>query len=998
MRMGNPVKVRRGQKPPHRTDYQGSKPKHAARGSVVGELSPDIISVYLGPELKARAVESLERYSEHLVEYEDLLKDYNDAVKKQQEEENNREDGATSEAEIDPDGTVRKVSSVDLPSYPEPPKAPIFKSEYWIDELDAVIKETSDFFQSKNGGWKVHARAARFERVMDERYGRLRPLLKQYPELETFARGIQRKYATGYFSPFRQGKPPIPKSTAVILLFMVQRGNFRWEVTVLAVLFFLVGLQPWALVVLVAGGRALMENRKRRPIKPMKRHIPATAPYYAIEVDDDEAVDEEKERQHKIDKLKRPVGVKLGADEVIDSSLYDTIILGSGPSALYTGALLSRAGRKVLVLSSKEDASGCYTLEGSGVPEASGSVPFDVESSNVSKCSRQQALLAPALCSSTDYQGGIRFAKIGSEADGYAFEILSVPGMGSEGGAKDGVPFVLRAGGIQTLVEDAALYLGDGWPGVNPGDFGSSTSAVYAGICEALNSTSNQFYTSKLLDDNVNNIRSATSYQEASIRYASMFLDKAFPLNAHLRSLFAAIGMKSENLRPSETSMAAHVTNVCSALSGEGMYYPIGGPRAICHALASVIEENGGRVLTQVAYGRLLFEDGGNMVTDQPKQTTPGQASTEERPPAPRCIGIELHDKREIKFDMDKWKSEGHKPALVSFLGMITTFIHLLPASVRDRYKLPRGMPALSQRRPVIKILFQLNGSASDLDVTGADYYRLPAAALARDVVDPTTGDVKLGEIGGGAAQAHENRVQVETVNQDPSENNETLAEARKSQKVKYEVGHSWMQISFPSAKDPSFESRHGRITTCVVSIEADDDFVTPFETKPKLYAVQKGKGPTHSDYKWLMERVQKDLLDTYPQLSGKIMHQAMVGPLYRGLSHNPERYAAKGVKPESPYPGLFTGGSDLTVGESFSGSIVGGWLAANAVIGYSALDHLFLQKNITADIARYMELPQCTTEADLAVDFDCNAAVLNAEKGQHQDPSNDPPELKKEQ
>jgi hypothetical protein len=204
------------------------------------------------------------------------------------------------------------------------------------------------------------------------------------------------------------------------------------------------------------------------------------------------------------------------------------------------------------------------------------------------------------------------------------------------------------------------------------------------------------------------------------------------------------------------------------------------------------------------------------------------------------------------------------------------------------------------------------------------------------------------------------------------------------------------MQISFPSAKDPSFESRHGKITTCVVTIEADDDFVTPFQTKPKLFAIQKGKGKTHSDYQWLMERVQKDLLDTYPQLDGKIMHSTMVGPLYRGLSHNPQRFAAKGIRPESPYPGLFTGGADLTIGESFSGSIVGGWLAANAVVGYSAVDHLFLQKNITTDIIQYMELPDPPEEADLAVDF--IPETMKLEDEQAKDASNQPPQLKKEQ
>ena len=92
--------------------------------------------------------------------------------------------------------------------------------------------------------------------------------------------------------------------------------------------------------------------------------------------------------------------------------------------------------------------------------------------------------------------------------------------------------------------------------------------------------------------------------------------------------------------------------------------------------------------------------------------------------------------------------------------------------------------------------------------------------------------------------------------------------------------------------------------------------------------------------------------------MTGKVEHAELRGPFYRGLSHNPERFAAKGIRADSPYPGLFMGGSDLTVGDSFAGSIVGGWLAANALIGYSAIDHLMLKKNITVDLQRFIALP----------------------------------------
>jgi len=971
MRMGKPEKVRRGQIATPTVDANGKIPKYAARGSVVGKLSPDIISVYFSPKLTTKATESLERYSDECMQYDDAVKQY--------EEEINEQKKGKTDVEIDEDGT----STVELPPQPIPPKAPLYRSEYWVTEFEEMLSDTKDYFQAKNGGWKAHARAARFERIMDERYGRFRPLVKEYPELEQFIKTVQRRYATGHLSPFRQGKPPIPKSTAVIILFMMQRGNLRWEITVLAVLFFLVGLQPWALVILIAAGQALLDNRKRRPRKPMKMCIPSTLSYYVVEEEEEENADndknnkeqEEKERQRKLDLLKQPVGTKLVADEFNDSSShqYDTIILGSGPSTLYTAALLSRTGRKVLVLSSKDDASGCYTFSGSDVP-------FDIESSDIARCSKLQAMLAPALCSSTDHQGGIRLAQIGSTADGHAFQILSVPGMGMESSNQDGIPFVLRADGVRSLIEDAAISLGDGWPGVTLEDTGNSASAAYVQVCNSLNASSNQFFMSKILDESVNKLRKADIYQEATIRYASSFLDSGFPLNAHTRSLMAAIGMNGENIKPNKTSMGAHVTNICSAMSGEGMHYPIGGPRALCHAFQRVIEENGGRVLTHVPYNRLLFDDSSKVSTTLSKASSNEGTTEEKDPSAPRCVGIQLIDKREIKFDLENFKGKGYQPAVLSMLGLITTFIRLLPNEQRDKYNVPAGLPALAERRPVIKILFALKGSAKDLDVTGADYYRLPAAALAQDEINQNTGEVKFGTIGGYDNETEETAVQqkIDDPNQDSSCNQQGInsnissSKPKKCNKVKYEPGISWMQISFPSAKDPSFESRHGKVTTCVVTIEADDDFVTPFETKPKLYAVQGGKGETHGDYKWLMDRVRGDLLKNYPQLEGKITRSEMAGPpLSRGLSHTPIRYAAKGVRPESPYPGLFSGGSDLTIGESFSASIVGGWLAANAVAGYSALDHLFLQKNITSDIIQYLEPPDLPEDGeDLAVDF----------------------------
>ncbi len=99
-------------------------------------------------------------------------------------------------------------------------------------------------------------------------------------------------------------------------------------------------------------------------------------------------------------------------------------------------------------------------------------------------------------------------------------------------------------------------------------------------------------------------------------------------------------------------------------------------------------------------------------------------------------------------------------------------------------------------------------------------------------------------------------------------------------------------------------------------------------------------------------------------------------GPYRSGLMQNPARYAIKGNCPEMPYPGLFVGGADLTITDSTSGAITGGWLVANAIFGYSLVDQLYLKKNITSDLFQFLEEPSLVTERngvivdDLAVPF----------------------------
>jgi hypothetical protein len=627
------------------------------------------------------------------------------------------------------------------------------------------------------------------------------------------------------------------------------------------------------LVGLVILGKWEMDRRKRKRIGGMPKKIVAVESYYA---NNEANMSEEEETQAKYALLDTPVGTKFNpADLSLRDEVYDVILLGSGPETLYAAALLARAGKRLVVLSPRDDVSGCVTM-GDGNSVLGKKIPFDIDGMNVSHLSRQQELLAPALCTTTDTQGGIRFSRVGSSADGFAHSILSVPGLGTDNTSAECLPVVLNAtGSVTSLAEYCSTCLGDGFPGVDLDgkDNGNSNSLSYLKACNQINAGSGDYYLTKLFNASFKSSES-NAYQEASVRTASAFLNKCLPLNTHVRSLMAAIGMANENLCPDKTSMAAHVTNICAMTSKEGLSYPVGGPRALCHALTSVIEQNGGRVVAGISLQELLFEKLGDEVANEKKKKKQeeGDGNEQSKGPKPRCRGIRLQNGMEIKVAEDSG-------SVISMLGFIPTFLNLLPADTRIAHGVPPGLPAISERRPLMKIMVCLKGTSADLNITGADWYRLPNASLPYDEMDPTTGQIRFGSIGvdagGEEATAEGEDTEEISVTNVGGRGKRSKAAApatvkKAPRRCKFQTGESWMKVSFPSAKDPSWHNRYGNISTCVVTIEACDDFVRMFDTKPQIFSILKGAGSsTSGEMERLTERVMKDLIQTFPQLEG---------------------------------------------------------------------------------------------------------------------------------
>lgn len=146
--------------------------------------------------------------------------------------------------------------------------------------------------------------------------------------------------------------------------------------------------------------------------------------------------------------------------------------------------------------------------------------------------------------------------------------------------------------------------------------------------------------------------------------------------------------------------------------------------------------------------------------------------------------------------------------------------------------------------------------------------------------------------------------------------------------------------LSFPSAKDPSFETRFpGKATLEVVAL-------APYEWfKPWENTKWKKRG---EEYEALKEKFKNRLLEAlfaqHPQLEGKIAYCELSTPLSTrnfanfasgeiyGLAHTPSRFKEKWLRPRTPIKGFYLTGADIC-SCGVGGGLFGGVLTVSAVL-----------------------------------------------------------------
>jgi all-trans-retinol 13,14-reductase len=151
--------------------------------------------------------------------------------------------------------------------------------------------------------------------------------------------------------------------------------------------------------------------------------------------------------------------------------------------------------------------------------------------------------------------------------------------------------------------------------------------------------------------------------------------------------------------------------------------------------------------------------------------------------------------------------------------------------------------------------------------------------------------------------------------------------------------------MSFPSAKDPDFDRRYpGHSTIEAITLGSYDQFKRWENTSWK----KRG-----AEYDELKASLSERLLDTVykyaPATRGRVEIAELSTPLTTknfaahpegaiyGLTHTPERYQQRWLRPRTPIRGLYLAGADV-VGAGLMGAMMGGLSCSSAVLGSNVL------------------------------------------------------------
>ncbi|MBL92070.1 MAG: FAD-dependent oxidoreductase [Myxococcales bacterium] len=154
--------------------------------------------------------------------------------------------------------------------------------------------------------------------------------------------------------------------------------------------------------------------------------------------------------------------------------------------------------------------------------------------------------------------------------------------------------------------------------------------------------------------------------------------------------------------------------------------------------------------------------------------------------------------------------------------------------------------------------------------------------------------------------------------------------------------------VSFPSAKDPSWDDRYpNRSTVDVITLTNYEWFRewegTKWHKRGEAYEAKKAE---------FTERLLNNLYKLEPQLKGKVDHAELSTPLSTqqfcnyaqgeiyGIQHTPDRFEERWLKPKTPIKNLYLSGQDVATA-GVGGAMMGGVLCAVSVLGKNMMNDI---------------------------------------------------------
>ena len=513
---------------------------------------------------------------------------------------------------------------------------------------------------------------------------------------------------------------------------------------------------------------------------------------------------------------------------------YDAIVIGSGMGSLTSAALLSKEGKKVLILEKHYVAGGfTHVFKRKGYE-------WDV---GIHYIGEVQNLNSP-IRKMFDY---ITNSKLLWEDMGEVYDKIII-------GDKK-YDFVK---GVENFKNKLISYFPEE----------SEAISKYIKIVFDCNKTMKKFYIEKALPTFVSSFF-GYFFRKKYLKYASKTTYEIISSITDNKELIKVLTAQygDYGLPPKQSSFAMHASVVKHYFKGGS--FPIGGSSQIIKTIDPVIEKSGGKILVRAGVKKIIVK---NNV----------------------AIGVMLEDGKEIFSKL-----------IISGVGVINTFNHLIDREITKKLGFDKCLKSVAPSAAHGCLYIGLKGDAKKLKLPKHNLWIYP----------------------------------------EKTDHDSSVKNYLENQSNEFPL----VYVSFPSAKDPSWDKRYPDKSTI--------DIITllPYEAFEKWDGTSwKKRG---EEYENIKEKIAKRLLECLftqlPHLRDKIDYYELSSPLstknftnYQkgelyGLDHTPKRFSQKFLRPKTKIKGLYLTGQDI-VSAGIGGAIFSGLITTTAITGINFMKKIY--------------------------------------------------------